>query len=62
MLRRERFWLFALGVLGGYAGLSGCILRTFERSDSFVAAWFAISSLGVMAVLAVGHRAIRRKA
>lgn len=62
-LRGGRFWLFAMGVVGGYAGLCGFVLRGLGRSiDSvFVFGWFAFSSLGVLTTLVIGHRAMRRK-
>jgi hypothetical protein len=60
-LRGGRFWLFAMGVAGAYAGVCGLVMRAVSGGDSFVFAWFAISSLGVLAALAFGHRAMRGK-
>jgi hypothetical protein len=60
-LRRGRFPLFAMGVVGAYAGLCGFVLRGLVPGITLVFAWFAFSSLGVLAALVLGHRAIRRK-
>ena len=62
MLRKERFWLFAIGVVGAYAGLSGLILRTVPGGGlTFASGWFALSALGVLAILVRGHRAMKRR-
>jgi len=62
-LRRGLFPLFAIGVVGAYAGLCGLVLRGLGSSlDAiFWFAWFAISSLAVLAALVMGHAAMRRK-
>lgn len=59
-LRGGRFPLFAMGVIGAYAGLCGVVLRVLDAGDVFAFGWFAISSLAVLAALVVGHRAMRR--
>jgi hypothetical protein len=58
---RGRFALFAIGVLGAYMGLCGVVLRGLDVGDVLFFGWIVVSSLGVLAVLVAGHRAMRRR-
>lgn len=62
-IRGGRFSLFAIGVLGSYVGISGLVLRGFHPLDEvLVMGWFALSALGLLGALVMGHLAMRRKA
>jgi hypothetical protein len=51
MGRARRFWLFALGVVAAYIGLSVVVLRTI--GDQFGCVWFWGTSTGVLVLLLV---------
>ena len=50
-MRQRRFWLFALGVVAGYIGLS--VLTVHAVGEEFGCFWFWTTSTGVLVLLLV---------
>lgn len=56
----RRFPLFALGLLGAYAGLSALAFRVV-RWGEFPVYWFFVTPLGMLGALLVAHRLMKEK-
>jgi hypothetical protein len=59
-LRARRFGLFALGVVGGYAGLSALFAST-HPSDLAAALWYCASSLALLIMLVLTGRRLKEQ-
>lgn len=56
--RQRRFSLMAFGLVGAYAAVSALALRT-THGDALAFWWFALTPLGLVAVLFVAHHHLR---
>jgi hypothetical protein len=62
-IEARRFHLFALGIVGAYAGLSGVVLKSAPSMGPdgvFLFVWFLASALATLYALVRGHATIRR--